>query len=557
MTKYKPLPRVKLTDRKWPDNEITKAPIWCSVDLRDGNQSLAIPMSINNKIKMFQLLVEIGFKEIEVGFPAASQIEFDFIQKLINDKLIPDDVIIQVLTQAREHLIKKTFGSIKGAKNVIIHLYNSTSPLQRKITFSMSKDQIKKIALDGTKLIKKLLPTLPDTIINLQYSPESFSDTEEDYALEVCENVMDIWEPTEKNKIIINLPHTVEWFAPNIYADKVEWICKNIKDKNKTIISIHTHNDRGTSIAASELAVLAGAERVEGTLFGNGERTGNMDIVTMALNMFTQGIDPKLDFTNIPYIKKIYEECTKMEVPPRQPYSGELVFTAFSGSHQDAIKKGMDNRLKINNKNEQWEVPYLLIDPKDIGRSYKAIIRINSQSGKGGIAYILSREYGLELPKNMHPEVGMIINKISDKLGRELNPEEIYNAFFEHFINRNNPLELINFNCTTNKDNDNNACMATVKYNNKTFAINGQGNGPIDAFVHGMNNQGWDNFQVIDFHEQSLGTGSDTEAISYIQIKTHDGIEYWGAGIDTNISLAGIKSLVNAYNRSLNNKAFL
>ncbi len=554
MIKYKPLPRIKLTDRKWPDNEITKAPIWCSVDLRDGNQALAIPMSINNKIKMFKLLVEIGFKEIEIGFPSASQIEFDFIRKLINENLIPDDVSIQVLTQARDHLIKRTFESLKGAKNAIIHLYNSTSPLQRKITFNMSKDQIKEIAVKGTKLVKELIPTLPDTNIKLQYSAESFSDTEEDYALEVCEAVMDVWEPTTDDKIIINLPHTVEWFSPNIYADKVEWICKNIKDKEKIIISVHAHNDRGTSIAASELAVLAGAERVEGTLFGNGERTGNMDIVTMALNMFSQGINPELNLTDIPYIRQVYEECTKMEVPPRQPYSGELVFTAFSGSHQDAIKKGMDKRSKVDKNNEPWEVPYLPIDPKDIGRTYEAIIRINSQSGKGGVAYILSREYGFEIPKNMQPEIGLIINKISDNLGRELNPKEIHDAFLTEFINQKVPLQLVDYNCIIDKEKNKNTCNASVNYNEKIIKINGNGNGPIDAFVHAMKNQGWNNFEIIDFHEQSIGTGSDTEAISYIQIKLDNGSEFWGAGIDTNISLAGIKSLVNAYNRSLNKK---
>ncbi len=554
MSKYKSLPKVNLFDRKWPDNEITKAPIWCSVDLRDGNQALAVPMSINKKIKLFQLLVETGFKEIEVGFPSASQIEFDFIQKLINDKLIPDDVTIQVLTQAREHLIKRTFESLKGAKNAIIHLYNPTSTLQRKITFNMSKKEIKNIAIQGTRIVKNLVPTLPSTNVKFEYSPESFSDTEDDYALEVCEAVIDVWEPTSKDKIIINLPHTVEWFSPNIYADKIEWFCKNIKNKDKVIISIHTHNDRGTSVAASELGMLAGADRVEGTLFGNGERTGNMDIITMALNMFSQGIDPELDFRNIPHIKKIYEECTEMEVPPRQPYSGELVFTAFSGSHQDAIKKGMDKRSKINDKNQLWEVPYLPIDPEDIGRSYKAIIRINSQSGKGGVAYILSREYGYDIPKNMQPEFGEIINEISDNLGRELKSDEIYNEFNKEYLKLDNPYKLIDFNCIINKEKKENSCKAVIKFNNKLIEINGIGTGPIDAFVHAMKIQGWNDFQVLDFHEQALGSGSEIEAISYILIKDNSGKEFWGAGIDTNISLAGIKSLINAYNRSKTKK---
>lgn len=550
MSKYKPLPKVKLIDRKWPDNEITKAPIWCSVDLRDGNQALALPMSVNKKIKLFQLLVEIGFKEIEVGFPSASQIEFDFIQKLINDKLIPDDVTIQVLTQAREHLIKRTFESLKGAKNAIIHLYNPTSALQRKITFNMSKEEIKNIAIQGTKIVKSLVPTLQSANVKLEYSPESFSDTEDDFAVEVCEAVIDIWEPTIENKIIINLPHTVEWFSPNIYADKIEWFCRNVKNKDKIIISIHTHNDRGTSVAASELGVLAGADRVEGTLFGNGERTGNMDIITMSLNMFSQGIDPELDFTNINNIKKIYEECTEMEVPPRQPYSGELVFTAFSGSHQDAIKKGMDKRSKIGNKNQLWEVPYLPIDPEDIGRSYKAIIRINSQSGKGGVAYILSREYGIDMPKSMQPEFGEIINEISDNLGRELKPEEINNAFNEEYLKLDKPLKLIDFNCIIDKERNENSCKAVINYNGESIEIKGNGTGPIDAFVHAMKTSGWNDFQVMDFHEQALGSGSETDAISYILIKdNNNNNDSWGAGIDTNISLAGIKSLINAYNR--------
>ena len=549
MAKYQPLPKVKLPDRKWPDNQITKAPIWCSVDLRDGNQALAIPMSIEKKIDYFKLLLEIGFKEIEVGFPSASQIEFDFIRKIIDEKLIPDDVTIQVLTQAREHLLKRTFESLKGAKNVIVHLYNSTSPLQRKVTFNMSKDEIKEIAINGTKIVKSLLPMLSDSNVRLEYSPESFSDTEVDYALEVCEAVMDVWEPTVENKIILNLPQTVEWFSPNHYADMIEWFCRNMKAREKAIISIHTHNDRGTGVAASELGIMAGAERAEGTLFGNGERTGNLDVVTMALNMFSEGVDPKLDLTNLPKIREIFEACTEMEVPPRHPYAGDLVFTAFSGSHQDAIKKGMDRIKDSNNKDARWEVPYLPIDPKDVGRTYSAIIRINSQSGKGGVAYIMSRDFGYELPKKMHPEFGIIANALADKLGRELSTKEIFDLFSEEYLKKTKPLELIDFETTLNHNEKSTTCSAKIKYNEKDLDIEGRGNGPLDAFVHGLKENNIGNFNIIDFHEQALSSGSGAEAISYILIRFDDNKEIWGAGIDTNISKAGIKSIVSAFNR--------
>jgi len=450
ITKYKPWGTIDFAERTWPARTIEQVPHWCSVDLRDGNQALPIPMGIKEKLELFKLLVEIGFKEIEVGFPSAAQTEFDFARKLIDENLVPDDVALQVLTQAREHLIKRSFESLKGAKKAIVHVYNSTSPLQRKVTFGMSRDQIKQIAVDGVKLIRDLLPELDGTEVRLEYSPESFSDTEVDYALEVCEAVMEAWEPTEKSPIILNLPATVELFTPNVHADQIEWFCQNLKERDKAIISLHTHNDRGTGTAATELGLLAGANRVEGTLFGNGERTGNLDIVTVALNMYSQGLHPGLDFSNLDQIRETYERTTGMTVHERHPYGGDLVFTAFSGSHQDAIKKGMDRREKEGDSDDTpWQVPYLSIDPRDLGRSYEAIIRINSQSGKGGVAYVLSREFGLELPKPMHPEVGFLVNDKADSESRELAADEIYEPFKAEFLEKNSPLKLVGYQ--TNK----------------------------------------------------------------------------------------------------------
>ncbi len=549
MSKYKALPRVMMNERKWPDNQITKAPDWCSVDLRDGNQALPNPMTIEKKMTMFKLLLDMGFRQIEVGFPSASQIEFDFIRKLIDENLVPDDVFIQVLTQSREQLIRRTVESLKGAKNAIIHLYNSTSPLQRKITFNAGKDEIKKIAVTGTELTKSLAGELKGTNLRFEYSPESFSDTEPGYALEVCEAVIDVWKPTKENKIIMNLPHTVEWFMPNIYADMVEWMSTHFREREKVIISVHTHNDRGTSIAASELACLAGAERVEGTLFGNGERTGNMDIITMALNMFSQGIDPGLDLKNLPHIKDVYEKNTGMEVPVRQPYSGELVFTAFSGSHQDAIKKGMDKRKSNTDPDALWEVPYLPIDPADIGRTYEAIIRINSQSGKGGVAYILSREYGFEIPKLMQVVLGKIVNDFSDECKRELTVEEIYEIFCREYINCAISIKLSADGLRIEENRNDSRITGELQIDGSKTKIEGTGNGPIDAFAHAVMAAGIDGFEVIDFHEQSIESGSGAQAVAYSHIKS-GGREFWGAGMDSNISLAGIKSLISAINRS-------
>ena len=549
ITKYKPWGVINLPDRQWPNRTIERAPQWCSVDLRDGNQALPIPMGVKEKVELFKLLCEIGFNQIEIGFPSAAQTEFDFARKLIDENLVPDGVSLQVLTQAREHLIKRSFESLRGAKKAIIHVYNSTSPLQRQVTFGMSKEQIKQIAIEGVSLVKKLLPELPDTEVQLEYSPESFSDTEVDYALEVCEAVMDAWEPTDNNPIILNLPATVELFTPNIHADQIEWFSRNLTERSKAIISLHTHNDRGTGTAATELGLLAGADRVEGTLFGNGERTGNLDIVTVALNMYSQGLHPNLHFDNIEGIRETYERTTGMTVHDRHPYGGDLVFTAFSGSHQDAIKKGMDQRKNASGDGqEHWQVPYLSIDPGDIGRSYEAIIRINSQSGKGGVAYVLSREFGLELPKPMHPEVGQMMNKKADSESRELAAEEIYETFKKEFLNKKEPLNLISYE-TGKGDNDYLSCSAVIENNGKKIELSGQGNGPINAFVHAMENAGLKDFKLIDYRQHSIGGGSATESAAFVQLQIKSGKVAYGCGIHASIEKSGILALISSYNR--------
>ncbi len=549
ITKYKPWGVIDLPNRQWPNRTINQAPIWCSVDLRDGNQALPIPMGVKEKLELFKLLCQIGFHQIEIGFPSAAQTEFDFARKLIDDNLVPDGVALQVLTQAREHLIRRSFESLKGAQKAIIHVYNSTSPLQRKITFGMSKEEIKKIAIEGVALVKKLLPELPDTEVQLEYSPESFSDTEVEYALEVCEAVMDAWEPTAKNPIILNLPATVELFTPNVHADQIEWFCTHLRERDKATISLHTHNDRGTGTAATELGLLAGADRVEGTLFGNGERTGNLDIVTVALNMYSQGLHPELDFSNIEEIRETYERTTGMTVHERHPYGGDLVFTAFSGSHQDAIKKGMDLRNKEGaTEKDHWQVPYLSIDPQDIGRSYEAIIRINSQSGKGGVAYVLSREFGLDLPKPMHPEVGLLMNEKADSESRELAAEEIYQAFKKEFLEIHSPLELISYE--TNKISaDEISCSAKIRCEDNELAITGQGNGPINAFVHALENEGLKDFKLTDYRQHSIGGGSGTKSAAFVQLQTRSGRVAYGCGIHASIEKSGLLALVSAYNR--------
>ncbi len=546
--KYVPFPRVPLKDRTWPDATITKAPIWCSVDLRDGNQALAVPMNVAEKLEMFALLVRVGFKEIEVGFPAASQTEFDFVRLLIEGGHIPDDVTIQVLTQAREHLIKRTFEALKGAKNVIVHLYNSTSPLQRKVTFKMSREQIKEIAVEGTRMVKACVPMLPGTKVRFEYSPESFSDTEPEFALEICEAVMQQWGPTEKDPIILNLPETVEWDLPSAHADQIEWFCRHLKERTKAIVSIHTHNDRGTGIAAAELCLLAGADRAEGTLFGNGERTGNLDLVTLSLNIYTHGIATGLDFSHLPEVREVYERCTRMEVPPRHPYAGDMVFTAFSGSHQDAIKKGMDMREK--SADAAWQMPYLTIDPHDLGRDYEAIIRINSQSGKGGIAYVLAQESGLDLPKAMHPEIGNAATAVADKEGRELSPAEIRRVFEQEYLQLKEPLEIVKY-AVTPENGSGYRIRATVRANGGEHVIEGTGNGPINAFVFALEAQGWKRFRILDYRSHAISKGSASDSAAYVQIvRESDGATFWGAGINSNIESAGLFALVSAINRA-------
>ncbi len=550
ITKYSQFPIIDLPDRQWVNRRIEKAPIWCSVDLRDGNQALAVPMSVEEKIEMFKMLCSIGFKEIEIGFPSASDTEFEFARALVEQDLIPEDVTVQVLVQCRDHLIRRTFDALRGMKKAIVHIYNSTSPLQRRVTFgNASKEQIKQIAIEGATLVKSLLPEAVGTKIRLEYSPESFSDTEVDFSLEVCKAVMDVWGPTKEDPIILNLPETVQWTTPNVYADMIESFIRGVKNRDAVIISLHTHNDRGTGVAATEFGLMAGADRVEGTLFGNGERTGNLDIVTVALNMYSQGVSPNLNFDDLAKIREVYERCTRMTVPARQPYAGDLVFTAFSGSHQDAIKKGTDLRKK-EGPDSPWKVPYLTIDPADIGANYEAIIRINSQSGKGGIAYVLGRDFGIDLPKLMHPLVGEVIGGIADKLGRELEPKEINEAFMENFVNLKSPLALKVFEKTADTKPVV-SCSADVVYRGREYKITGSGNGPINAFVKAIHAQGWKNFTLRDYRSHAIGTGSASESAAYVSIsRDSDGKVFWGCGIDTNIELAGLLALVSAVNLS-------
>ena len=546
--KYRPFQHApKLTDRQWPSRTLTHAPRWASVDLRDGNQALAVPMNVSQKLELFQTLVKIGFKEIEVGFPSASNTEFAFNRLLIEKGHAPDDVWLQVLVQAREDLIERTVESLVGAKKVIIHMYNSTSPAQRRVVFGKSKDEIKAIAVKGAQMIKDRLHRLTEkgTEVMLQYSPESFSATELEYAKEVSEAVMDVWQPTPQHKMILNLPDTVEVAMPNVYADQIEWICRNIKQRDSLIISLHAHNDRSTGVAATELGLLAGADRVEGTLFGNGERTGNLDIVTVALNLYMHGIDPKLDFSNLHPIIDVYERCTGMSVPARQPYAGELVFTAFSGSHQDAIKKGLAEREQNGGK-AHWDVPYLTIDPADIGREYREVIRVNSQSGKGGVAYLLESEFGIELPKDMQREFGPIANDAVDQLGREVSGTELKEMFWKEYVERSSPWQLSGFE--TESKNGVVKCRAKFLRYGQPVAFSGEGNGPLAALVHGLGTVGV-RFEISNYSEHALSSGEGAAAISYIQVKAADGKTRWGAGVDTNIELASVRAVLSALNR--------
>lgn len=543
--KYRPFPPVQLPDRQWPNQTLTRAPIWCSVDLRDGNQALAVPMNVSQKLELFHTLVKCGFKEIEIGFPAASNTEFTFNRRLIEEHRAPDDVWLQVLVQAREDLIERTFESLIGAKKAIIHLYNSTSPAQRRVVFGMTKEQIVQVAVRGAKWIKERLPRLKGTDVLLQYSPESFSATEVEFAKEISEAVMEVWQPTPGRKMILNLPDTVEVAMPNVYADQIEWICRNIKNRDSLIISLHTHNDRNTGTAATELGLLAGADRVEGTLFGNGERTGNLDIVTVALNLYMHGIDPKLDFSDLNAIREIYERCTGMTVPERHPYGGELVFTAFSGSHQDAIRKGL-NEWKQGR--EYWDVPYLTLDPTDINREYREVIRVNSQSGKGGVAYLLESEFGIELPKDLQREFGPIANDEVDRLGREVSGAELKAMFWREYIERTAPWQLQGFE--TESRNGIVRCRARLLRDGKPVEFSGEGNGPLAALVHGFSQAGVPRFEITNYSEHALSSGEEASAISYIQIKHADGRTRWGAGVDTNIELASIRAVLSALNRS-------
>lgn len=497
---------------------------------------------------MFEMLVQVGFKEIEIGFPSASDTEFAFMRRLIDENRIPEDVTVQVLVQTRRHLIERTIEAIAGAPRVIVHIYNSTSALQRRVTFGdASREKIRDIAVDGAKVVKELVPTIPQTEIVLQYSPESFSDTELDFALECCEAVMAVWEPTPEKKMILNLPATVEWTTPNVHADQIEWMCRHLSQRDSVIISLHTHNDRGTGVAATELGLMAGGDRVEGTLFGNGERTGNLDIVIVALNMNSHGIDTGLDFSNLSQLREVYERTTRMTVPERQPYAGELVFTAFSGSHQDAIKKGLDRRK--TEEDAKWGVPYLTIDPHDIGRSYEAIVRINSQSGKGGVAYILDQEHGFDLPKTMHPQVGKRVYDLADQRGQELGADEVGEVFREEFTNVSTDLVLVDYELDHHTDGIGEvACKAAIELKGQPQMVEGIGNGPINAFVQGLEKAGLKDFTLTDYRSHAVRGGSSSDAAAYVQLRHDDGPILWGVGIDPSIEMAGVKALVSAWN---------
>ncbi len=544
-TKYRPYPLFQLADRTWPMQQLVQAPIWCSVDLRDGNQALVNPMTLEQKLDFFRLLVEIGFKEIEVGFPAASDTEFSFVRTLIERNLIPDDVTIQVLTQARDHIIRRTFESLEGVKRAVVHLYNSTSTLQRDVVFNKSKDEIRQIAIDGAGLMNELSEQYGRERFWFEYSPESFTGTEMDYAAEVCNAVIDVWQPTSDRKVIINLPNTVEMTMPNVYADQIEYMSRCLHCRDNVIVSVHAHNDRGTGVAASELAMLAGAQRVEGTLFGNGERTGNADILTIAMNMYTQGIDPSLDFTKIDDIIETYQNYTELAVHPRHPYAGDLVFTAFSGSHQDAIKKGI---AKLREHPDYWEVPYLPIDPIDVGRSYNQIVRVNSQSGKGGVAFVLEQEYSIQMPKAMQQDFGPLATDFSDRAGTVLSPSQIYELFDQTYINLKQPLELVKYNETTNGAF---SVAATININGEAREIEGHGNGIVSAFCEALCESLDLRFEIINYSQHSLEYGSKSRAITYLQIDDDNGRSFFGAGVSSSISKSSLLSVLSALNRML------
>ena len=543
-TKYQAFAPIGLTDRTWPNNTITHPPIWMSTDLRDGNQALIEPMSPEKKLRFFEMLVKIGLKEIEVGFPSASQTDFDFVRKLVDENRIPDDVTIIVLTQARDELIRRTVESVAGARCAMIHLYNSVAPVFRKVVFGMDKDQITDIAVKGTQLVKELVAQHPQTQWRFEYTPESFSTTELDFAKHICDAVTTVWQPTPDNKMIINLPSTVESSTPNVYADQIEWMSRNLARRDSLLISVHPHNDRGCAVAAAELAVLAGADRVEGCLFGNGERTGNVDLVTLAINLYTQGVHPGLDFSDIDAVRQVVEECNQLPVHPRHPWAGDLVFTAFSGSHQDAIKKGFAKQVE----GALWEVPYLPIDPADLGRSYDAVIRVNSQSGKGGMAYLLEQEYGLALPRRLQIEFSRAVQAVADASGREIAAKEIHDIFCKEYFDQVSPYAYGSHKMVEDTTSDEPVQIdIRLTHRQAALALQGGGNGPIDAFVNAL---GLD-IKLMDYHEHSIGSGANARAACYVELRLENGPTLFGAGIDSNIVTASFKAVLSAVNRQL------
>ena len=541
-TKYRPFPAVPLADRQWPSRTITTPPIWMSTDLRDGNQALIEPMSVEKKLRFFKMLVKIGIKEIEVGFPSASQTDFDFVRMLVEDKHIPDDVTIIVLTQSRDELIRRTVESAVGAKRAIVHVYNSVAPVFRRVVFGMERDEIVQIAVKGVQLIKELVAQHPQTQWGLEYSPESFSTTELDFSKQITDAVSAVWQPTPDNKMIVNLPSTVEAATPNVYADQIEWMCRHLNNRESLVVSVHPHNDRGTAVAAAELAVMAGADRVEGCLFGNGERTGNVDLVTLAMNLYTQGVNPGLDFSDIDAVRQLVEDCNQLPVHPRHPYAGDLVFTAFSGSHQDAIKKGFAKQQP----DAIWEVPYLPIDPADLGRSYDAVIRVNSQSGKGGMAYLLEQEYGLQLPRRLQIEFSRAVQRVADESGREINAGDLHALFAREYLEQDEPYHYISHRMVEDSEHEVQLDVNVARHHApQTFA--GTGNGPIDAFVNALGLE----IRLMDYHEHAIGSGADARAACYVELRVGNGPTLFGVGIDSNIVTASFKSVLSAVNRHM------
>ncbi len=549
-TKYRPFAPVQLPDRQWPSRTITRPPVWCSVDLRDGNQALIEPMGGERKRRMFDALVRMGFKEIEVGFPAASETDYAFIRELIEADRIPADVTVQVLTQSRPELIARTFEALEGARRAIVHLYNSTSELQRRVVFGLDRAGVTRIAVEGAKQIAEMAAARTGTDWVFQYSPESFTGTELDYAVEICEAVMEVYRPTPERRVILNLPSTVEMATPNVYADQIEWFCRHLRSRESAIIGIHPHNDRGTAVAAAELAVMAGAERVEGTLFGNGERTGNVDVVTLAMNLFTQGVDPGLDISDIGALVRVAEYCNQLPVHPRHPYAGELVFTAFSGSHQDAIKKGLAAQHKSNSG--VWDVPYLPLDPADVGRSYEAVIRVNSQSGKGGIAYLLEQDYGLVLPRRLQIEFSPIVQAVADRTGKELTPSDIWAVFEREYLAQDGPYALVDYRTLPDRAvRGRRNITATIRVDGAEQEIEGRGNGPVDAFLDALARHRGNGIRIADYREHAIGHGADATAAAYVEIEIDGNGALFGVGMDTNIVMASLKAITSAVNRAV------